>query len=619
MEQNGFVSQDRIISFDEYIAKKYGGELKQLLHDDLYDGYDGDASIKVSRRTGKVESLYYWQDSEEDISGIIEYSAKCSIEHDGKTDSCVCECFIGLTACLSGDRVDCDFYLFRDDINSVRHRRAYERLDRYLLPKAGTLRVEEICDSILRHYCPEAIKRNKLVDPDDLAAALGLRIKRMPLRSMENKSSLLVTQDMELPTGSEYIAGNTETTYVEHNTIVLNTNYKYYPDNNKNCIAHECYHYAGQKLFNRFQLISHSEYPALGRKPEYNYDESEAYHWLEWQARVGTSFIRYPGSYARDDISEGLERFAPVSAHAGEQFQNMIFSSAHKWGLPAQLVCRTVRYLKHPEAKGACNFVNGEYQRPFAFDPDKCNGPHSYIISFADLLKLYAQNGMLRDAMRNGALVYADAHICANNPAFVYLNDEGRYRLTDHALERVDRCCLRFFIDYSKRNELGYKVGLLSCDDRLITYTSKLADVYGCDTGLIGTTFRAYAEIRALPIRFGDTVKYFREKANMIQLALAVDAGLDEKTVRRIESGETTNVTLSVALRLAYVFKLESVYLSEFLRRAGYIPDASPAGYTLDLIIQQFRTLDREALKIAAEEYDSIRRAATADGGLLKA
>ena len=129
---------------------------------------------------------------------------------------------------------------------------------------------------------------------------------------------------------------------------------------------------------------------------------------------------------------------------------------------------------------------------------------------------------------------------------------------------------------------------------------------------MIETTFKAYEFIHNLPIRFGDTLKFYREKAGMTQYALADEAELDEKTVRRIESGETLQISLSVALRLAHGLQLESMYLSDFLRRANYIPDDSPAGRSLECIMFHFNVLNIETLKAAAEEYESIRHASTA-------
>ncbi len=380
---------DRFIAFDEYIAEKYSKELSRILYDDLIEGYDGEASVKVRRRTARVESVYNWQDGENEISGIIHYAADCKIDVDGRDDSCTCECNIWFSACIDGGRIDCDFQLFRDELNILKHTRYGDRLCRYLLPMAGTQRVEKICEGILRHYCPEVFTRNRLADPKDLASALGLKIVYMPLRGMDSKCSLLVMEDTELPTGFGHVKGNNEMTAVARNTIVLNTNHRYCTDKAASHIAHECYHFAGQKLFNRFQMISHAEYPGLAGKHKHNYDEAEAYHWMEWQAYVGSSFIRYPGIIAREDFQEARKIFEPVSAHAGELYQNAAFFMAHKWNIPVNLAKKLLLYTKHIEAKGACNYVDGRSLRPFAFDKDKCESTENYIISLEDLLLLY--------------------------------------------------------------------------------------------------------------------------------------------------------------------------------------------------------------------------------------
>ena len=357
-------------------------------------------------------------------------------------------------------------------------------------------------------------------------------------------------------------------------------------------------------------MISHTEYPGLAGKHKHNIDEAEAYHWMEWQAYVGSSFIRYPGIIAREDFQEARKIFEPVSAHAGELYQNAAFFMAHKWNIPVNLAKKLLLYTKHTEAKGACNYVDGRSLRPFAFDKDKCESTENYIISLEDLLLLYVDNPKLCEAMQEGRLVYADGHICANNPAYVRKNKQGIYRLTDLAIKSVDTCCLLFRIDYYILEEVGYKVGVLSCDDRQIKYKSELADVFGCETGLIGLTMKPCEENRALPFRFGDTLRYYREAAQKIQLDLAIDSKLDERTIRRIENHETTNVDLYIVLRLAYVFGLDSNHLIDFLGKAGYAICGSPAGCALQSIIQCFKTLKFESLKTIADEYDSVFRAA---------
>ena len=614
MKQRKVETNDRFIAFDEYIGRKYGSELKQLLQDDLYDGYDGSASIRVDRRSAKIESVVYWQDSASEISGIITYSAKSEIDIDGRTEACVSEINIRVDACIGSDRIDCDFTPFHENISKARRQRPEDRLDRYLLPRAGKQRVEEICESILRHYCHDAIVRNEIVAPEDLAKALGLKIIRLPLCDMDNKGSLLITEETFLPVCSTYNKTDFVPTRVDGNTIVINDNCSRPHRNIGNNITHECYHFAGQKLFNLFQKISRAEYPSLGgKRKKHNSDEADTYDWMEWQAFIGSSFLRYPGSYARDEAPGLLKHYAPDSKHDGEMYDSAIRDIADARHLSPFTVCSVLKHQDHIGAKGTFVYVNGEQILPFAFDKVKMMGSYAYTVSFKDLMRLYAENEKLREGLKKGIFVYAGGFVCVNSPEYVRLNEYHMYELTDSARARVDECCLRFHITYSRRDERGYRYGVLFCDEKELTYKSSLAELCDCETGIIGTAFSAYYAIRDLPIQFSDTVKYYREKAGLMEYELADKSGIAEKTVHRIEEGLTKDVSLSIVLRLAKVFKLKATYLSDFLRKARFVPDDSPAGRSLEFIMFYFDRLSVDDLKTAAAEYESILHARSAD------
>ncbi len=614
MKQKNKRARDRFIAFDEYLGKKYAKELKQLLQDDLYDGYDGDATISVNKTTAKIKPVIYWQDSATEISGIITYAAECEIHCDERTDVCECEINISLNACLEGGRVDCDFYPFRKRLNEIKHQRPHDCIDRYLLPKAGTRRVEQICETILRHYCHDAIARNEIVAPADLAEALGLKISYLRLSGMDSKGSLLIMEDTTLPVCPYHNMDYVEYRTVGQHTIVINENCSRKYRNIGNNITHECYHYAGQKLFNLFQGIARSEYPSLGsNRLQHNSDEADTYGWMEWQAFIGSAFLRYPGSYAREEAPGALKMYAATSKHAGEMYDSAIRYIADERSLSAFTVCKVFRYIKHIPAKGTFNCANGLPVPPFAFDKYKLMGSYTYVLDLCDVMRLYAKNEKLRNGLRDGVFVYASGFICVNSPEFVRLNEDGQYELTDVARTRVDRCCLRFHITYVRRIEDEYQYGILSCEENEIIYKSSLAEQCDCETGIIGSSFAAFHAIQELPVKFSDTVRYYREKNNLLEYELADLAEVSEKTIQRIENGITKGVSLSVALRLAYALHLRTVYLSNFLSKAKFVPDNTPAGRALEFIMFYFDSLSIEQLKAAAREYESILKADSAD------
>ena len=606
MEQNAAARRERLIGLDEYLAKKYAREIRDLLEEEVFDGYDGSVSVRV-KGLSSLEALALWQDGACEVGGLMRCSADCLI--DGEVVPA--ECFLLVSCAVTATGVDCELRVTHESPRALMHLRGREKLDRYLLPRAGTRGVEKICDGILRRFCKEKLLENEAVPPEALAKALGLQLVRLPLRGRESVSSLLVTEDTRLLLSCPGPDGKTFRD-VPSGTIVLNSAYRSMKNAESYSIAHECYHYAGQRLFRRFQQIAAAEYPRLKKRAGSDAYEDKARSFLEWQAHVGAQFLRYPGCFAREEAPSALKRCAPAARNEGEKYTLAINEIAQRRGLFPTTVCKVFRYQNHTGARGAFNYVNGGYIRPFAFDKLKGAGAYTYVIGFRDLLRLSIENDRLRGCLKSGALVYADGHVCVNAPAYVRFDGES-YVLTGSALSHVDECCLRFLIDWSGSVPGSYDRRLLTCDDRLLSYKSALSDVYGDESGLIGASFKAYEVLRALPPRFGDTLRHYRKQKGLKQYELADAADMDERSVRRLENSETAEVSLCACLKLARALGLTQMYLGDFLRKARFVPDDSPSGRTLECILYTLTQLDNRMIEIAAREYEAVRLSASAE------
>ena len=260
MEQNAAARRERLIGLDEYLAQKCACEIRDLLEEEVFDGYDGSVSVRV-RGPASLEALALWQDGACEVGGLMRCSADCLI--DG--EEVPAECFLLVSCAVTATGVDCELRVTHESPRALMHLRGREKLDRYLLPRAGTRGVEKICDGILRRFCKEKLLENEAVPPEALAKALGLQLVRLPLRGRESVSSLLVTEDTRLLLSCPGPDGKTFRD-VPSGTIVLNSAYRSMKNAESYSIAHECYHYAGQRLFRRFQQIAAAEYPRLKKR-----------------------------------------------------------------------------------------------------------------------------------------------------------------------------------------------------------------------------------------------------------------------------------------------------------------------------------------------------------------
>jgi hypothetical protein len=55
-------------------------------------------------------------------------------------------------------------------------------------------------------------------------------------------------------------------------------------------------------------------------------------------------------------------------------------------------------------------------------------------------------NPELTELYSKGIVVYANGMLCFNAPKYVMFNENGRYILTDYALEHVDECCFIIYL-----------------------------------------------------------------------------------------------------------------------------------------------------------------------------
>lgn len=610
MKQN-----DRLISFDEYLQARYSKELNRILIARA-EAQNPELSAIIIIGTGAIRwSSYRYLRDDDCIEGHITYDADV-MWSNGKGPTTV-RCYVKCWTYVEGNRITCEIVAGRKYYIELPCDENQIRLDKYFIPIATPKMIRQNASNILFQYCSNAFLRKDPIIPAQLARAMGLDVIALPLYGMNSRASILVTETMYVDVCNIRRPKQFESVRIKANTIILNTSHK----SRWNCtafnIAHECYHYAGHPLFSTLQKIARKECPKLA-KLDISAAQENALSWLEWQADMGSMFLRYPSEMAERDLEELLANRNWTGMHAGEIYETIITELAQRHSLPVQLVRNVLLFNGHTEAKGACNHVNGRYAMPFAFDVKNCKGNATYVISFSDMMWLYSKNSEINSLLKSGLFIYADGHICVNSPEYVRTDAYEPY-LTDRALRRIDLCALKFFKRYERRAVDGkYTHGCLACDEENIKAITLIANECFNKDGLVTLVFQEAQLLRSLPYGFAETLKYHREANKLTQADLADQAGLNIRTIIRIERHETAEYPLATVIALATALKLQHRVAFDFFAKAGYSANSTPAGLALEFIISNLCQISAKSAVDAVVIYKAILESETPEKATAK-
>ena len=136
-----------------------------------------------------------------------------------------------------------------------------------------------------------------------------------------------------------------------------------------------------------------------------------------------------PASAMRPEIKAALEETDHLSWHLGRRLDCVARRIAHENDHRKYLVRARLIQLGHVMAKGALNYVDDRYIEPFAFSVEKGTGDYTFVIDKKTAFAEYASNPDFRAYLDSGAFLYADGHLCLNDPKYVVFTSSGA-RLT---------------------------------------------------------------------------------------------------------------------------------------------------------------------------------------------
>ena len=458
------------------------------------------------------------------------------------------------------------------------------RLDDYLIPVFKWEDIEKEAEDIIFHIAPEGLDDPQYLQPDVFAERLGLKTVSLPLYRRDRTASILFFEAGEVMSyqDTQHPQLPPVPVRVEANTIVLNTMGGF---NSDRAIMHECFHYMEHRLFFQLQQLHNSDILEIAkwkriavRKREHNPVE-----WMEWQAHVGSQCLQMPGTHLRERLREELDGENPTGRHMGYRMQAAGRALAKEYGVRNYQMRNRMIQLGYTAAKGALNFVDDGYIEPFAFSASACRGNRTFVISPKEVLEEYVRNEAFRDLLDTRRYVYADGHICVNDPAYVVLRG-GKLRLTEWANAHVDACCLRFVQNYYRDKKTRYVYGQLNSDEEYngrslaLSASEKQPDLYA-------HAVRVARTLSELPNNFHETFEWHMKNSNVTLAKMSEETAISERNITRYRTEEKDDLTIDRVAKICICMHLEPELSFDMLEKAGIHVRKTPEDLMLKAVL----------------------------------
>ena len=442
------------------------------------------------------------------------------------------------------------------------------RLDDYLVPVFGWEDVEKEAEQIIFQIAPEGLQDPQWLHPGLFAERLGLRLLHLPLYRRPRTASILFFGPGEALTASEEDGDKAPPVpvQVEANTIVINSRCI---GKERGAVFHECFHFMEHRLFFHLQHLRCSDVARLGQWKPVALEKNgrSPIEWIEWQAHGGGLCLQAPRTLLRKRVAEELNGLRHVRRHMGYKLELVGKKLAKEFGICNYQLRNRMIQVGYNEARGSLNFVGDGYIEPFATDPGACRGNQNFVISPKELLEEYVRNETFRRLIDTGRYIYADGHICLNDPEYV-VQRGNKLLLTEWANAHVNRCCLRFVRTYHRDRQTHYVFGQLNSDE---AYNGRSL-AFSIESGAKNVLMQAkeISEVLLnLPCSFPGTLKAHMERLDVTIELLAERSRLSVSTLNRLRSKQQERYKIDQVAAVCFGLRLQPEYSFDLLRKAG--------------------------------------------------
>ena len=588
---------------------------RQIMEGEVATGYDiDDIQVIPQANTCRLRKMSFWRASASVVIADIDVGIDLLLK-DGVIDDTVKASFrVALHIDMDeGEILDCNIYSESDTWPE----RDIWALDDYLVPFLRKDEIESGAEALLEKYYPEALGDLKTRKAHVLAERMGLSVMTLPLYKRPRTKSILFFCESEIAVGLNQEDKSKEVpeiVRIPENTIVINTNL-IPEDSCQLSIYHECIHFEWHYLFYRLQDMHNNDVNSLKTRRVVKTAKTRSENpllWMENQARRGSYGLYMPAPIIRSEIKAAMDELADQPWHLGRKMEHVARKIAYENDLPKYRVRARLIQLGHVMAKGALNYVDDRYIEPFAFALEKGAGNYTFVIDRKAAFAEYLENPDFREYLDSGAFVYADGHICLNDPKYVEYTRYGA-KLTKWANAHVDECCLRFISVYEQASVAGYSFGALNSDEE---YNRHYLTLGNNDKGQAKPV--SVAEMcdikRNLPSTFHEMLVVLMKLQNVTIEQLAEKAAMSVETIKRLRRIERRDYTIDQILALCIGLHLPPWLSYELIKCAGLvlrdIPEHHAYRCILDLLFMD--SIDKVQQFLKEQKFEPLNMSSTA-------
>ena len=548
-------------------------------------------SERIAPRDLEIGGVSCWRLNRTDFLADVDLSLSLTVERDGRDVPGRFGFCLSLWFCTEEGF---SFEVQELHLAADKPDRSFWKLDRFLVPILREDEIESGAERLWEDLFP-GVRDPKERNARALAEKLGLDVREMRLHCRNRTRSILFFREGSVSVQQEKLPGEEDfpvpvTRAVPANTIVINTAAR------SECrdldILHECIHYEWHLLFYRLQKLmstSPEEIRYTTVRNTVGRPSGDPLRFMEHQARVGGIALLLPQSLIRGKAWRLFQQESTRPSvngylnHPGFRWDRVIRRLADEYAVPRTTVRRRLVQLGHPAARGAVNFVDGRYITPFAFTEEHSSrGQATLVIGRKAMADLYHRSGEFRLLMGRGDFVWADGHVCLNDPQFLRPTEEGA-RLTPWANAHADACCLRFEKVWLRENEESvWLFGTLNSNEDYVREYDRFLDRRLTLTARERLN-RRNRLMQSMPASFSDALVYLmenRDEGRVTLEELAALAHVSKKTVSRYRNGKQSAYNPDVVIAICVALHLPPWLSRLMLDKAGFsVKSYGPRGH----------------------------------------
>ena len=577
----------RIKSFQDYIEKNFYAVLEESAEEYLYD-HAGILQVErekdITLRDIEFSEIEVYRVWTEDSPGTeIDFAVIIKAHYQGYgggnkygepedyTEWVQMDCKGDLTKNLSDFRVlDMSDYDYRN--------KPEKTLSDGLVPYMKRTELESYAKQLLDSFWPELYKNHIPVEPETLAKRMGLKVFERRLTSDCSIFGEMIFATCSLDVYDEEREEIHKETFTA-GTILVDPDIAFIRGlGTKNTtIIHECVHwFYHRKAFELVRLCneeaSRIECHVNGELKAVLTDKESTF--IEWQANALPTYIMAPEPVLKLKVNELFNNYEHEreSDDAIDFIEDVIRDVADFFGLSKQAAKIRMVQCGFEIARGAFEYVDGHYVRPYQGKKGELKEDETYTASVRDILIAGMLNPELMEKINDRTLVFADCHLVANNPKYLTEDIWGRTVLSQYALNHADECMIKFHAEINSTLKAnGFSLECILCRDQNTGVSLRLEYVGEANKDPIAK-YNAYQRLEndikagiscVVHGNQGETLGQLMEWAGDFDVKdVAELIGVDSKTVKRWLKEENrmnkrTVIAVCIALKLPYSVSIE--------------------------------------------------------------